>query len=322
MDPSYIERVIATVGRSAAAAVGALSDVGLPLAASFIVLSIVLMGVSLMQGGVALSSIIRMTGAAAGTTWVLKEWQDIVLGTLNGARNAIGVVIPGYTGPSSLFRMATDIAGRIELEQVACGWDAWRCIGLAVLGGISGIIVWVGLAWAGLLATIAEFQLLIGAVAAPLILPALAFPLTSQLGWGVVHFVVKAGVRVVVMGVTSWVMADALAQTISVPGTDEGLTSEAIYSLIGLAVLTYMVSTYASSLANDLVGGGAGSLGYSAATATGSQLTQSAVTAASTAAKGVAAAPTAASATVSAASSAYRGASRAFERSSSGSPFQ
>lgn len=318
MDEAYIERVIATVGRSAAAAVGDLSDVGLPLAASFIVLSILLLGASLMQGGVALSSILRMTGAAAGTTWALKEWQDIVLGTLNGARNAIGVVIPGYAGPSSLFAMATEIAGRIELEQVACGWNAARCIGLAVLGGLSGIIVWVGLAWAGLLATIAEFQLLIGAVAAPLLLPALAFPLTSQLGWGVVHFLVKAGVRVVVMGVTSWVMADALARTIRVPGTDQGLTSEAIYSLIGLAVLTYLVSTYASSLANDLVGGGAGSLGYAAATRTGGQLAQGAVTVASTVAKGVAAAPAAASA---AASGAYRGVSRAFERSGSGSPF-
>ena len=164
--------------------------------------------------------------------------------------------------------MATDIAGRIELEQVACGWNADALHRPRDAGRRSaGPIVWVGLAWTGLLATMAEFQLLIGAVAAHSLLPALAFPLTSQLGWGVVHFVVKAGVRVVVMGVTSWVMAGALAQTISVPGNDEGLTSEAIYSLVGLAVLTYMVGTYVNSLANDLVGGGAGSLGYSAATA-------------------------------------------------------
>lgn len=298
MDPSYIERVIGIVGNAAVGVVDALVPVGTALAGSFIVLSIVMCGASLMAGGFGLSTILRMTGAAAGTLWAIREWSTIVRGTLNGAREAIAQVIPGYTGPSALFGMATDIAGRIELEAIACSWNSMRCLGLSFLAALTGPIVWVGLAFTGLLATIAEFQLLIGAIAAPLVLPALAFPITSHLGWGPVNFMVKAGVRVVVMGITSWLMAEALSQTISVTGSTDGLTSQTVYTLIGLSVLTLMIGLYINSVANDMVGGGAGSLGFSAASRTGGMLASAGGTVASAAANPAAAAARAGVSTV------------------------
>lgn len=322
MEPAAIERVIAAVGAAAASGVEALvQPVAIPLASSFIVLSIVMLGVSLMLGGIAMAPLIRLAGAATGTLWVITEWGDIVRGTLDGARNVIALVIPGYTGPSGLFGMATEITGRIELEAVACGWNSLRCVGVAMLAAITGPIVWIGLAFTGLLATIAEFQLLIGAVAAPLILPALAFPLTSQLGWGVIYFLVKAGVRVVVMGITSFVMAEALTATVTVTGTTGGLNSQTVFTLVGLAVLTMMVGLYVNSIANDLVGGGAGSLGYGAARNTGSMITSVGSSAASAAVTaGTAAAGTAAAAARLGASATRNVAS--IGRGSSGSAFK
>jgi hypothetical protein len=139
----------------------------------------------------------------------------------------------------------------------------------AIVSGLAGILIWLGLSVTGLLAILAEFQLLIGAAVAPLILPALAFGFTTPIGWGAVTFMVSAGVRVVVMGTVSYVMSSAITAVITVPGTDVPLTYEQMVTLLGVALLTALVGFCCNSIARDLVSGSPGSLGWSSVARTG-----------------------------------------------------
>lgn len=270
MGADLINRVIAAVGAQVVAAVEALTPVGLALTGSFVILGVLFLGLAVASGqSIMIAGIARMTAAAAGTMWVIQYWADIVRGTLQASRAALGLLIPGYNGPTALFTMAIELAGRIELEHVAWNWTS-PMVSMAAAGmaAVVPLFVFIGLSFTGILAVVAEFQLLIGATAAPLILPALAFPVTVPLGWGPIYFIVKAGVRVVVMGLTSFVMANAVSSLLTVPGSTDGLTSETIFTLAGLSLLTMMVGLYCNSLAHDLVGGGAGSMGLGAVSAT------------------------------------------------------
>jgi hypothetical protein len=139
----------------------------------------------------------------------------------------------------------------------------------AIVSGIAGILIWLGLSVTGLLAILAEFQLLIGAAVAPLILPALAFGFTTPIGWGAVAFMVSAGVRVVVMGTVSYVMSSAVTAVITVPGTDVPLTYEQMVTLLGVALLTALVGFCCNGIARDLVSGSPGSLGWGSVVRTG-----------------------------------------------------
>src|SRR5688500_6485995 len=109
MDYTAIQTVIATVGSTAATGIDALVPVGTALAGSFIVLSIVMLGASLMTGGTFLAPIVSMCGVSAAVMWIIRSWPELVLGTAAWTRHIIGLVIPGYAGPQTLLQMAVDI---------------------------------------------------------------------------------------------------------------------------------------------------------------------------------------------------------------------
>lgn len=263
MGPGTIEQVLAAVAAQVNTAIGALVPVGQAVTGSFAVLSILLLGAAIASGNSAfLSPILRATAAATGTFWAVTYWPDITRGTLDAARAATGLLLGGYSGPSTLFQMANDVAGRVLSEKVAVSLWSPSTYADGFVAGISGVLIWLGLSITGLLAVLAEFQLLIGAAAAPLVLPALAFGLTSSIGWGPVTFMVSAGVRVVVMGAVSFVMGRAVTTVIAVPGTDAALTHEQIVTLLGVSLLTALVGLCCNSLARDLVTGSPGSLGW------------------------------------------------------------
>jgi hypothetical protein len=136
---------------------------------------------------------------------------------LQGARAAIGLLTGGYDSPATLFQMANDVSARVFTETNGLSMWSFSTYVEALVSGIAGILIWLGLTVTGLLAILAEFQLLIGAAVAPLILPALAFGFTTPIGWGAVTFMVSAGVRVVVMGTVSYVMSSAVTAVITVP---------------------------------------------------------------------------------------------------------
>lgn len=327
MGPGTIEGVIDAVGVQVAQAIGALVPVGLALTGSFTVLAILSLGAAIIAGANAIvSPIIRMTGAAAGTFWAIREWPTIVRGALDAARAAIGLMIGGYSGPSTLFGMANDIAGRVGAEYSSFSITApLTGIADALMGALAAILIWLGLAVTGLLAVLAEFQLLIGAAVAPLVLPALAFGLTSSLGWAPVRFLVSAAVRVVIMGATSAIMANAVTGVIDLGGSDVALTHEQIMTLLGVALLTALVGICCNSLARDLASGSPGSLGLSSVARTGSVVSTAASavsTAGGMALGGIGAAAKAAGGPAGRATGAVgRGIAKVARSSGSGSPF-
>lgn len=262
-----IAGVVDSIGTQAATAMGALVPVGQAVTGSFVVLSILMLGASLVSGGAAfIGPLVRLCAASAGTYWAVSYWPDITLGTLRAARAAAGLLIGGYSGPASLFGMANDTAGRIITEsQAALSFTDLGSIGNAVASAIAALAVWFGLSVTGLLAILAEFELLIGAAVAPLVLPALAFGLTRSIGFGPVQYMVGSGVRVVVMAVVSHIMARAATAAVAVPGADGAYSFEAILTLLGVAALTAVCGLSCNGLARSVVGGSPGALGLGAA---------------------------------------------------------
>lgn len=265
MEPGTIEQVVAAIGQQVAAATGTLVPVGQDVTGWFIVLSILLLGANMIASGspVITSSIIRMAAAAAGTYYAIGFWPEITMGALQSARAAIGLMVQGgYGGPTTLFHMANDISGRLEFQGVAFQWSSPMA---SVLAGVTSafipILVWVGLSLTGLLAALAEFELVIGSAVAPLVLPALAFGFTMPLGWGAIRFLVSAAVRVVVMGATAHIMADTVSGIMTVGGTEAALSHEQVYTLFGVSLVCGLIGLCMNGIANNLVGGGAGVLG-------------------------------------------------------------
>lgn len=267
MGPDTISVVIDIIGQQVTAAMAGLIPVGQALTGSFVVLSILMLGMSLVSGGAAfIGPLVRMCAAGAGTYWAIGYWPDITLGTLRAARAAVGLLIGNYSGPATLFKMASDVSGRITAEA-AVPVRFWDFNGQAqqVVEGFASILVWLGLSVTGLLAVLAEFELLIGGAVAPLVLPALAFGLTRSIGFGAVTYMVSAGVRVVVMGTVSFVMGQAVTAVVGVPGTDQPLTWTQETTLLGVALLTAIVGLSCNSLARGIVGGSPGALGLGSA---------------------------------------------------------
>ena len=272
MEPGTIEAVLDQIGVQAVAAIGALIPEGQALTMSFIVLAIVFLGLSLMTGSIAAlgSSVVRALGVAAATLWVIGTWPQIVLGSLDAARAAIGLLIPGYAGPGLLFAMATDIAGRLQVQQISFSWSApWLYPVDMMVAAIATILIWLGLSVTALLTVVAEFELLIASAIAPLLLPALAFGVTSSIGWAPVRFLVNASARVVVMGATAHMMGKAVTALVGVPGKEAVLSHAQIFELLGVAMCCAVVGFCINGLTRNMLAGGPGALGVGSIMSTG-----------------------------------------------------
>ena len=213
MDVGIVEAALANIADQVAGIVGTLVPIGTTLTGSFLVLSILFLGLNLMLGGSFTSAIVRTMGAAAATFWAIQEWSELIDSTKNASRDIIGLFIGGYGGPTDLFQAAAEITARVMVEPAGWSWSVSGAVSAMAqhfLISLSTVFIAIGLAMPGIMAILAELSLLLGAAAAPLILPALAFPVTAPLGWGAVNFMVAASLRVVVMGLISVLFGDAI----------------------------------------------------------------------------------------------------------------
>jgi hypothetical protein len=264
LGPGTINAIISALADQTHGTAAALTPYGEALTGPFAVLFAVTTGIAWANGNANLvAPLMRWTGACALTFYALWQWPQITDDTLAGSRQVVGLLTGGYDGPATLFRTANDVAVRCFAEtngaSMLSPWTYWQVF----LCDIVGILVWLGLAMTGLLAILAEFQLVVGAACVPLVLPALAFPVTMPIGWGGVTFMASAGLRVIILGATSHYMANAVTQVLSLAGTDHHLTGEQLMTLLGIGCLTALAGFTMNGIARDLISGAVGTLGLS-----------------------------------------------------------
>ena len=135
-----------------------------------------------------------------------------------------------------------------------------------MVAAIATILIWLGLSVTALLTVVAEFELLIASAIAPLLLPALAFGVTSSIGWAP-RFLVNASARVVVMGATAHMMGKAVTALVGVPGK-EAVLSCANFELLGVASAV-PGELRINGLTRNMLAGGPGALGVGSIMSTG-----------------------------------------------------
>mgnify|MGYP000399635653 CR=1 FL=1 len=264
MDASLLDQVFDHILQQVVSIITTFVPAGMMLAQSFVVLSVLFVGVSIWMGmGNLLSPLVRVAAVATGTYFAIENWGDIVTGMLQACDTATRMMIPGYHGTAALFTMAIDVAGRIEMEKIAITWTAPLSSAIAVMvGAFVPLLVVIGLGFIAILAVTAKLTLLLGGTLAPLILPALAFGPTATMGWGPIQFLLTASVRVVVMGAMSHLFASAITSLLPpIPGGTDWLQNNDIYVLALLSVVCIIAGLGANTLAGSLVGNALGTLG-------------------------------------------------------------
>jgi hypothetical protein len=265
---NVIDGLVNYVGTFLANVIATLTPVGVAFAGITTTLAILFWGVAAWSGVAGLvPGAMRITGIGAVLFWTLQHWAEIMRGALNAARGAVGLFMGGYGGPSSLFAMASDIFERIAAERVAFSITSpIDSIVDGLIGAIGAFAVWFGLVVTGLLAVLAEIELLLGAAIAPLILPALVFGPTASIGFGAVTWLVSAALRVVVLGLLSVLIADGVTNLVGIGGSEEPLGHAQVMSLLALGLLSAVLGLSASSLASAIVRGAPGALGWGSVT--------------------------------------------------------
>lgn len=327
--PDLVTRALEIVLVQSQQHIATLVPIGQQVSGWLVVLSIMLLGVSLGTGQAAyVGPIVRMCGASAGTLWGIATWPTIVADTFHASQAVIGM-ITGTDGMLGLYTLGADVAARILAQGASVSlMHPVDSVAQAVAAGLAAFLVILGMAVAGILVLLAEIELMIGAVLAPLLLPGLAFGLTAQIGWGAVYFLVRGSVRVMATAAGAAVMARAVATVVAFPGTDQPLTLTETGELVTLSLATAVLCFSAKRLADSLVGQ-AGVLGLSSvgrvaglSQTVGVAATGAAMTAASAAVKGGAAAASGVAAAAEAKGGRGAAASGALARTSgSGSPF-
>jgi hypothetical protein len=263
-----IDGLVNYVGAFLTGVIATLTPVGVAFAGITTTLAILFWGVAAWSGVAGLvPGAMRITGIGAVLFWTLQHWAEIVRGALDAARGAVGLFVGGYGGPSSLFEMASDIFERIAAERVAFSITSpIDSIVDGLVAAIGAFAVWGGLVVTGLLAVLAELELLLGAAIAPLILPTLAFGPTATIGFGAVTWLASAALRVVVLGLLSVLIADGVTSLVGVGGSEAPLGHDQVMSLLALGLLSAVLGLSASSLASAIVRGAPGALGWSSVT--------------------------------------------------------
>ena len=263
-----IDGLINYVGTFLAGVIATLTPVGVAFAGITTTLAILFWGVAAWSGVAGLvPGAMRITGIGAVLFWALQNWAGIMQGALDAARGAVGLFVGGYGGPSSLFQMASDIFERIAAERVAFSITSpIDSIVDGLVAAIGAFAVWGGLVVTGLLAVLAEIELLLGAAIAPLILPTLAFGPIASIGFGAVTWLASAALRVVVLGLLSVLIANGVTSLVGVGGSEEPLDHAQVMSLLALGLLSAVLGMSASSLASAIVRGAPGALGWSSVT--------------------------------------------------------
>jgi len=201
-----------------------LVPVGTATAGGLIILAVLMLGAAIAGGHAAfVGPIVRLCGAAAGTLWTIATWPTIVGDTYRASLEIQARL--GGAGMLGLYSMAADIAARILAQGGSVSLlHPVDSVGQAITCGMAAFLILLGMGVDGVLVLLAQVEFLLGAAVAPLLLPGLAFGLTSQIGWGAVYALVRGAVRVIATGAAVGIMARACAAVVAVPGTDQVLT--------------------------------------------------------------------------------------------------
>jgi hypothetical protein len=324
MDPTgTIDRVVQIIGSEVASVTATLVPVGAPLTVAFITLAVLFLALAIgLSATSMLAPMVATIGRATVTVWAVAHWATITMDTLHASRRMIGLMVGGYSGPSALFTMANGITARILTEYISVSLWSPSTWADPLFGAMAALLVWVGLTVTAVLAVLAEFELLIGAAVAPLILPAMAFGVSGSLGFTPVRFLLNAAVRVVIMGTMSVIMSRAVTSVIDLSPAGQSMTHEEILTLLGIAVLTALVGLRCNGLANGIVGGTPGVMGWQALTSMASSIASSVSTVGSMGGTALAGAANAAGSARAAAGRAVGTTSRITQSATSGSAFR
>jgi hypothetical protein len=262
-----VRQTLETLATAAGHATAAFVPEGVFLTHILIAVAIVWFAVGWWHGNDhAIGGGLRMALCGAGTLWLIGYWPSLATLVLAAAEKAIGMVTGGFQTPADLFDMAIIAAERVWAEGAgAGGWGPsmwWQ----AIITGLSGIVILAALGLPAILAYVAEVQLLIGATVSPIVLPMLAVPATAAIGWAPVRFLIFSGLRVVVIGVTCYVLALTVVMRVTLPGADQTLTGVQLGALALVAVTALVVGIGLSGVARDLLSGAIGTMGYSSVT--------------------------------------------------------
>lgn len=314
MDPL---QVIADITSQAVRMAETLSPAAAAFAYAMIGVSIGMTMLSMSNGAIAIVAIGQLIMWSTITYWLCHNWGLMIRGCLETANQALQLF--GIDGPLSLFRAAYDTVQRISAEPLGFSWTDMAANGAGIMRMIilAMIIppVFLALAAPGLLALLAQLELTLGAAVAPLLLGFAIVPVTRSIGFGVVTYMVKGVVHIIVTGLVSVIFAQAIMAHLALPGTDQPMTFEEIGNLVLTSLIALVLTWRADRIASGLVGAGVGGLGMGAVAATGGAMMIGAQSIGSAAASGGGAA-------VSGASSAAGRAQGAISTSSSGRAFR
>lgn len=268
MEIGIIEQVLQNIGQSAVALIGMLQPSGIAIAGAMILISLVVMSMAMWRGIEELPQLAFNWAVFSGFTLVLiQAWPAAVLWTVDASRNIIGLAIPGYTGPTSMFEAAYQMAQRVWAEPE--GWalnplswgSAWA---RHLVYGVGGYLIFLGMSVPGLLAILAEVQLMVLSVLAPIVLPFFAFDLTRSIGNAALMSLLNGGLKIAFLGLVAALFSRAVTAVIDLPAANEVLTMEAVAALVLTALIAAIIGWSANGLANSLTGGGVGTLGLGA----------------------------------------------------------
>jgi hypothetical protein len=256
-------QIIQQVAAQAIRVADVLAPAGAGIAYSLIGLAIIFTGISLVAGGgIGLISLAELTMWSALALFLCNNWGDVIGACLKQSDQALALF--GVNGPAALFGAAASVADRIAQEPLGFSLSITgtaTALFRAVLLAISIPIVVVGLAVPGLLALLAQVNLVLGAAAAPLLVPGIAWSVTRPLAFGALSYMVSATLRIIILGLVSVIFAEALQAQLTLPGADEAISLSGIAGLWLTALLALIAGFSANAIAGGLVGHGVGALG-------------------------------------------------------------
>ena len=241
--------------------IAALAPFGIGLTLILIVLALLSLGASYMSGATGfVAPLIRFLGISTGVLWALREWTWLVglsRATAYQALNAVGV--QGY---GAMFELAWTSAQRILTELVGISPTAPISSSIdSLMAALCAMVVLIGLSFPGMVAAVAEIELLLGSALAPLLLPMLAVGFLRPIGFGVIQWQVAAVLRIVALGLISHLIAAEVTRITALPSMDEAYQFAAVQQLTLLAILSVMVALAAGAIANSIARGTPGVMG-------------------------------------------------------------
>jgi hypothetical protein len=256
-----INGVIEAIGKGVIDIVDQLAPMGVDLTLIFITLGIVFLGATYMSGSTAfVSPVLRFLGISFGVLWALNNWTWLVGLSRQTAKDALRAV--GIEGYGAMFELAWTSAQRIVNEMAGFTvTDPIASVGDSVIAAVCALVVLIGLSFPGLVAALAEVELLLGSALAPLVLPMLAIGFLRPIGFGVIQWQAAAVLRVIALGLISHLIAGAVTAVTTLPSMDEVYRADAVQELTLLSVLSVMIGLAAGSIANAIVRGTPGVMG-------------------------------------------------------------